>query len=95
MNRNSERLMTMACLHKSAKKAPLKLSVASPSADAARRMTHTIICGMWVRGPATETNKSSFASPEWPMNASPPRGHSRMPSTMPPIRYVAQQWPSS
>jgi hypothetical protein len=40
------------------------VSEASPSADAARRMTHTIICGMWVRGPAMETKRSSFASPE-------------------------------
>jgi hypothetical protein len=50
-------------------------------------------CGTCVRGPAMDTFKSSHASPLWPMNASPPSGHSRMPCTVPPTHTVPAQCP--
>ena len=57
---------------------------------------HSNDMGMWVIGPASATFKSpTKKSSVGPQSANPPSGHTIMPSTLPPNRFVINAWPNS
>ena len=96
MKAKSATLITIASRQRLAKNASRSsVKDTSPSAESARRMTHTKAWGMCVSGPAMDTFKSSPASPSWPTYANPPSGQRRIWCTCPPTCQVAKQCPSS